>query len=253
MPSGTVLDGEIVALDARSRPNFGHLQTRGKLTSPREIGRAMTTTPVHFFVFDVLRTPNRGSTTGLSYLERRRLLADLDISGRLVQVPDDLGVPLDIAVEISHELGLEGILAKRNDSTYQSGRRSRAWIKIKHDLHQEVIVIGWRHGKGGRASTFGSLLLGVWDDGELHYAGRVGTGFDEDALRAIRKKLERLRRKTPPVDDVPERDRRDAEWVTPRVVAEVRHAGRTADGKLRHSVWRGLRPDKAANDVTWET
>lgn len=253
VPSGTVLDGEIVTLDAHSRPNFARLQTRGKLTWQREIERAMSTTPVHYFVFDVLRTPDRGSTVDLPYIERRQLLRELGLSGAVIQVPEDLGLPFDAAVAVSHELGLEGIVAKRDDATYQPGRRSRAWIKIKHDLHQEAIIIGWRHGKGGRKNTFGSLLLAVWEDGELHYAGRVGTGFDEDALQTICQKLERLRRKTPPAKDVPAEDRRDAEWVTPNLVGEVRHSGRTTEGRLRHPVWRGLRADKTAEEVTWET
>lgn len=249
---GTVLDGEVVALDANSRPNFARLQSRGKLVGRREIERAMSTTPVHYFVFDVLRTSDHGATLDLPYRERRSVLAETLNPGERIHIPEDLGVPLDAAIEISRELGLEGVVAKRIDSSYRPGHRSRGWLKIKHDAHQEVVIIGWRQGGGGRASTFGSLLLAVPAEDGLRYAGRVGTGFDEDALETLRATLERIRRKTPPVPDVPDSDRLDASWVTPKLVGEVRHAGRTDKGRLRHPVWRGLRPDKSPPDVEWE-
>src|SRR5699024_586692 len=112
-----------------------------------------------------------------------------------------------------------------------------------------------------RADTFGSLLLAVPEAGagpdatgaELHYAGRVGTGFAGQELVDLRAQLQRIRRKTPAAQDVPAADRRDAEWVSPKLVGEVSHSGRTRDGRLRHPVWRGLRPDKEPDDVGWES
>ncbi|GAA4506703.1 ATP-dependent DNA ligase [Brevibacterium yomogidense] len=260
-PPGTVVDGEIVALDRRSRPNFGLLQTRGKLTSRRGIDRARNSTPVQCFVFDVLRTPERGDVHDLDYDARRALLERTLKAGAHVQVPAVLGsseeIGLDDALDISRELGLEGVLAKRRDSTYRPGRRTHSWLKLKHDAHQEVVLIGWRHGRGERSDTFGSLLLAVPDEGkdsdsELHYAGRVGTGFAAEELTDLRARLQGMARKTPAAHDVPAADRRDAQWVSPKLVGEVSHSGRTRDGRLRHPVWRGLRPDKEPGEVRWE-
>ena len=145
-------------------------------------------------------------------------------------------------MDISEELKLEGILAKRSESKYRPGKRSDDWIKIKHDDHADVVVIAWRQGKGGRAKTFGSLLLAMENDtGELTYAGRVGTGFSDADLTELRKKLDKLVRKTPPVDDVPREDSSDATWVTPKVHAEVKLSGITRDNRLRHPTWRTVK------------
>lgn len=264
VPPGTVVDGEIVVLDRGSRPHFGLLQTRGKLTGRREVERAAARTPVHFLAFDVLRTPDGGDVQNVGYDDRRALLEETLTAGRHLQIPEVLGTSTDIdlavALDISRELGLEGVLAKRRDSVYTSGRRSRSWLKRKHDAHQEVVVIGWRQGRGERSVTFGSLLLAVpagedggsGTDGQLRYAGRVGTGFSAQELVDLRARLQRATRKTPAAGDVPAADRRDARWVSPKLVGEVSHAGRTRDGRLRHPVWRGLRADKDPVEVRWE-
>lgn len=246
VPEGTVVDGEVVALDDAGRPDFGLLQERGQLSERGEIERGRRRTPVHLMLFDVLHTSAEGDVTALPYAERRELLRRVAKTSlpanSTVQVPDDLGHDLTSASAVSEELALEGVIAKRQGSTYSPGRRSDDWVKIKHALHADVVVIGWRQGSGSRASTFASLLLADRnDDGSLTYAGRVGTGFSERQLRALRTRLDRLERKTPPVDDVPEADASDATWVTPKLDAEVRHSGRTRGGRLRHPVWRTLK------------
>ncbi|MGB9033979.1 MAG: ATP-dependent DNA ligase, partial [Paeniglutamicibacter sp.] len=188
----------------------------------------------------------------LPYRERRsRLLGQVD-EGRLVQIPEARDGSLSEAMEHSAGLGLEGVVAKDKDSGYEPGRRTGSWIKLKHANHQEVVVIGWRRGNGSRARTFGSLLLGVNDGGQLHYAGRVGTGFSDAELRRTRTELDRHARKTPAAKDVPDADSRDAAWVSPVLVGEVRYTERTRENRLRHPVWRGWRRDKAATDVRWE-
>ncbi|RJN32135.1 ATP-dependent DNA ligase [Nesterenkonia natronophila] len=241
-PPDTVLDGEVVALNSAHRPDFGLLQRRGRLTKKREIDRAAERIPVHYMVFDVLHTAEHGDLTDRPYTERRQILRELVTSGKQVQVPEDLGDELDHAMEVSEELKLEGILAKRAQSTYRAGKRSDDWIKIKHDNHADVVIIGWRQGKGGRAKTFGSLLLAIEnDDGDLTYAGRVGTGFSDAELTEIRQQLEKITRKTPPVDDVAREDAGDATWVTPKLHAEVKHSGITRDNRLRHPAWSKLR------------
>lgn len=241
VPNGTILDGEVVALNSNSRPDFGLLQKRGRLTKKREIEQAAKKSPVHYMLFDVLHTAEYGDLTDEPYAVRRQTLLDLVTEGKHVQAPGDLGDSLEEAMEVSEELKLEGILCKRTDSAYLPGRRSDDWVKIKHDNHADVTIIGWRRGNGSRKNTFGSLLLALPDDdGELHYAGRVGTGFSDADLKELRAQLEKLTRKTPPVDDVPAEDASDATWVTPKLQAEVRHAGLSRDHRFRHPTWRKL-------------
>ncbi|MFL4476033.1 ATP-dependent DNA ligase [Paeniglutamicibacter sp. MACA_103] len=257
-PDGAVLDGEIVALDPAGRPDFGLLQARNPGNGSGKGGKGGKPAPVHLMLFDALRLPDsrtgkQQDLTKLPYAERRQRLAAQVRTGKHVHIPDVHDGTLDEALATSTELGLEGIVAKRLDGRYRVGKRSGDWIKIKHDRHQEVVVIGWRHGKGNRADTLGSLLLAVPEDGELHYAGRVGTGFTDRQLLAARAKLEKLRRKTPAAKDVPAIDSHDAEWVSPRLVGEVRYGGLTGAKRLRHPVWRGWREDKEPGQVGWES
>lgn len=270
---GAVLDGEIVALDASGRPDFGRLQQRMNLTRRREIDAIAGKVPVHYMVFDALRLPaaaadgdggvdRDGDGDGggddvrqlmrSPYSERREAMFDAVAEGEHIHLPVAHTGTLSEAIDTSRELRLEGIVAKKTDGRYLPGKRSRGWVKIKHEAHQEVVVIGWRAGGGSRQGAIGSLLLAVNDDGALHYAGRVGTGFSAEQLQEAQTRLARLTRKTPPVQDVPAADRRDATWVSPKLVGEVRFSEVTSEGRLRHPVWRGWRPDKEAGDVHWE-
>ncbi|MBV1781354.1 ATP-dependent DNA ligase [Paeniglutamicibacter sp. ABSL32-1] len=254
-PDGAVLDGEIVALDSSGRPDFGMLQNRN---SGNGSGKGGKPAPVHLMLFDALRLPNDKTgepedLTALPYATRRERLGAQVRTGKHVHIPEAHDGSLDQALDTSTELGLEGIVAKRLDGRYRPGKRTGDWVKIKHDRHQEVVVIGWRHGKGNRADTIGSLLLAVPADGELHYAGRVGTGFTDRQLREVRARLERLRRKTPPARDVPAADSHDAVWVSPRLVGEVGYGELTGGKRLRHPVWRGWREDKEPAQVRWES
>src|SRR5699024_9743286 len=128
------------ALNSSNRPDFGLLQKRGRLTKKREVERVAERIPVHYMVFDVLHTAEHGDLTDRPYTERREILRDLVTSGMQVQVPDDMGDELDHAMDVSEELKLEGIIAKRDDSTYRPGKRSDDWIKIKHANHADVVV-----------------------------------------------------------------------------------------------------------------
>ena len=246
-----VLDGEIVALDEKGRPNFGTLQKRMGLTTPRDVERARLATPVHFFVFDVL-TLGGTSREKEPYAARRALLEKSVKDRGPITVPLDAGDDLATALTTSKQLGLEGVMAKRRDSPYREGKRSRDWIKLKHTLTQEVVVGGWRPGNGNRADSVGSLLVGIPDADGLRYVGRVGTGFTDRQLAELRTRLDGLARKTAPLLDVPSADARDAHWVTPSLVGEVEFAERTPDGRLRAPSWRGWRPDKDPSDVVRE-
>ncbi|WP_066461815.1 ATP-dependent DNA ligase [Sanguibacter suarezii] len=247
-----LLDGEIVAFNRSGRPDFGLLQNRMNLTRGSDVAAARAEQGVDFMVFDLLHRGSRRMTT-LGYDARRAALdAVLDEGGR-IHLPPAFQGDARAAIDASLTLGLEGVVAKRRSSTYQPGRRSPAWIKVKHVRTQEVVVVGWRTGNGARADTLGSLLVAVPADGgpsgQLRYAGRVGTGFTDKSLTRLRAELDLLAREGPAVDDVPEADRLDAHWVEPERVGEVSCAGWTSVGRLRHPVWLGWRPDKTPAEV----
>jgi bifunctional non-homologous end joining protein LigD len=148
--------------------------------------------------------------------------------------------------------GLEGVVAKRLDSPYRPGVRGTEWRKVKNVRTQSVVVGGWRPGQGRRAGGVGSLLVGVHDDeGRLVYAGHVGTGFTAAALREL-EPLFTARRTAPFADVLPREVTRDARWVEPDLVGEVAFAVWTADGRMRHPSWRGLRDDLDPDDVVVE-
>ncbi len=250
-----VVDGEIVALDARGRPSFRRLQQRANLTKAGDVAAARAKVGVELMLFDVLSVGGR-SLVRRTYDERREILEDLVDGSGTVHVPPAFDGDLAGAVATSRRLRLEGVVAKRRTSTYTAGRRSRSWIKVKHSHTQEVVVIGWRPGHGDRSHLVGSLLLAVPDDEGLRYVGRVGSGFTEKDRRDLVVRLGRIERVTNPALDVPDADASDARWVTPHLVGEVDYADWTSapegDGKLRHAVWRGWRPDKSPGDVRRE-
>lgn len=251
-----LLDGEIVAFNRSGRPDFGQLQNRMNLTKASDVAAARAGQRVDFMAFDLLHRGTRRMTT-LGYDARRAALQEVLHENGRVHLPPVFEADARAAIEASLTLGLEGVVAKRRSSTYQPGRRSPAWIKVKHVRTQEVVVVGWRTGNGARSSTLGSLLVavpgaggvGTPAPGELRYAGRVGTGFTDKTLARIRANLDLLAQDTAAVDDVPEADRVDAHWVRPERVGEVSFAGWTSVGRLRHPVWLGWRPDKSPADV----
>jgi bifunctional non-homologous end joining protein LigD len=245
------LDGEIVAFDERGRPSFGHLQRRMHVQAEPDIGRLAVEVPVVYVVFDLLWLDGH-LTTGLRYEDRRRLLAPLVPDGAAWRVPaHELGDG-HATIAVSHEFALEGVMAKRLDSFYEPGRRTPAWVKIKNHLSQELVIGGWVPGKGARATTFGALLLGYYDDGALRYAGKVGTGFDQEMLRDLGGRLRALKRDDPPFADAASIKERGVTWVEPELVAEIGFTEWTGAGRLRHPRFLGLRDDKAARDVVRE-
>lgn len=247
-----VADGEIVALGKGSRPDFGRLQLRMNLVKGADIERARATVPVQLMLFDLLYDDGR-DLSGLPFRERRERLSGF--SERLRKgCPHHLSAVLDHDVEdlmtSAAELGLEGVMAKKADSRYVIGRRSRSWIKLKLEQSQEVVVGGWRPGAGARSGTFGALLLGIPDGHKLRYVGRVGTGFKDWQLRDVMEQLEPRVVSECPFTDIPREDAAGATWVSPELVAEVSFGEWTGPGRLRHPVWRGWRPDKSPNDVS---
>ncbi len=246
-----VLDGEIVAMDSHGRPDFGLLQSRMHIADAAKAATLSATIPVVFLLFDLLLVEGH-SLLPLPYTDRRAALERLDLNGDHVAVPPAFdGDPAD-AIAASRQQGLEGVVCKRLDSVYTPGRRSSAWIKVKHARMQEVVVIGWEPGQGRRAGEVGALLLAVHRDGELRYAGQVGTGFSDRTLADLRRQLAGRQVRRPAASYIPADQGRTAVWVRPDLVGEVVFTGWTRDFRLRHPSWRGWRPDKAAADVVAE-
>ena len=248
-----VLDGEVVVTDEVGRPSFGLLQHRINLTRPGDILRAAAEQPAQLMLFDVMHLNGR-SLVKEPYEVRRRILEELVPAepGARIQVPPIFDGDLDAAMATARALKLEGVVAKKRTSSYQPGSRGSTWLKIKIFRSQEVVIIGWRPGQGRRDGGVGSLLMAIPDDSGLHYVGRVGSGFNDRSLDEIGALLGPLVSNTAPVDDVPREDARDAHWVRPELVGEVTYGELTGPGRLRHPVWKGLRPDKAPDDVGWE-
>lgn len=241
-----VLDGEVVAYDG-GRPSFGALQERMHVQAPG--AQLVARVPVTYHLFDVLHL-GQHSTLALPYRERRDVLAELALDGPQVRTPPWFAGGGADVLAASTQQGLEGVVAKRLDFPYLPGRRSPAWRKVKDMRTQEVVVGGWKPGEGRRAGMIGSLLLGVPSAEGLRYVGHVGTGFTEAVLRELGRQLAPLARQTSPFSGPLPRDHaRAALWVEPRLVGEVAYGQWTGEGILRHSSWRGLRPDKDPADV----
>src|SRR5437588_2139909 len=194
-----VLDGEIVAFDDAGKPSFERLQRRMHVSSPSAVRRLQSSMPVVYAIFDLLYLDGH-SLMELPYTERRARLEELDLQGRAWRVPPVFAGEGGRLLEATGAQGIEGVVAKRLDSRYEPGRRSGAWLKIKHTRRQELVIAGWLPGEGRRAERIGALLLGHHRDGQLVYAGRVGTGFTEATLERLSGRLAPLRRKSSPFD-----------------------------------------------------
>jgi bifunctional non-homologous end joining protein LigD len=240
--TAAVLDGEVVVLDDRGRSDFGRLQRRMHASGSAARDLAATD-PVQFLVFDVLSV-GATSTIHLPYHDRRHLLEGLVDEGPYWRVPGrHLGEGRALYDQAVRQ-GLEGLMAKRIDSTYRPGTRSRDWRKIKIRPHQEFVVGGWLDGKGARAGGLGSLLVGCHEPDGLAYVGRVGTGFSDVERDRLGSRLEaRARADTPFAVRLPGALSRQAHHVEPTMVVEVAFAEWTAEGRLRHPSYLGERTD----------
>ncbi len=246
-----ILDGEVVAFDAAGRPSFEALQRRMHLASAAQVKRIAASAPVTYMIFDLLWLDGH-SLLDLTYLERRELLAALQLSGERWQTPAHHVADGAALLAASAEQGLEGIVAKRLDSTYQPGLRSSAWVKIKTTARQEFVIGGWLPGSGRRSERIGALLLGVYEpDGRLRYVGRAGSGLSDAELERLAALLQPLQRPDSPFSAGP-KPPRGAIYCEPRLVAEIEFTEWTAGGNLRHPTYKGLREDKRAEEVVRE-
>jgi bifunctional non-homologous end joining protein LigD len=243
-----VLDGEVVSLGPDGRPSFQRLQSRMHLTSEHAVRRLSEREPVTYIAFDLLFLDGH-SLLDRPYLERREALASLGLAGRTWQAPAHHVGDGAAMLAASRAQGLEGILAKRTDGAYTPGRRSGSWVKVKNVRRADVVVGGWMPGEGNRTGRLGALLVGYMEDGELRYAGRVGTGFDQAELERLGGVLSGLARDTSPFTG--RQPPRTARFVEPRLVAAVDYGEWTSARTLRHPVYRGLRDDVAPEDAVF--
>jgi bifunctional non-homologous end joining protein LigD len=222
------------------------------LSNEREIKRISSKIPVALVAFDLLWLDGN-DLTGLALEERRELLEAIVEQDHRLQVVTHVEGGGKAFAEVARGLGLEGVVAKRTGSRYQPGRRSPDWRKIKLTNTQDCVILGWTPGQGGRSGTFGALLVGAYDDGELIWIGQVGTGFTRDKLDRILEALGPLRRPTPPIGDPELAKVKGATFVQPELVCEVEYLEITkSTKKMRAPSFKGLRDDKSPEECVLE-
>ncbi|MCC6236461.1 MAG: non-homologous end-joining DNA ligase [Dehalococcoidia bacterium] len=255
--ANAVFDGEIVAFDQNGRPSFEALQQRMGLTDPTQVREADANNPVVFYAFDLPHLDGYDLTRAPTWM-RKELLARVLLTSARVQYLDHFERDGESAYRGAEALGLEGVVAKKRDTAYEPGRRSRSWLKVKIRPTEDFVVGGYTAGNGGRGGSFGALVVGQYDEeGRLIPAGRVGSGFNERTLADLLAQLKPLERASMPFAEEPSSKSPYARngdapvtWVEPELVVEVEYAEWTADGNLRAPVFKRLRPDRRAADIT---
>lgn len=235
-----ILDGEIVAYDDKGKPNFQWLQRIGDNPDLALI----------YQVFDLLWL-NGHSTEELTYLERKELLKEALVQNDIVQFHDHIIKDGKDFYQVANDLGLEGIVAKKTDSTYKEGVRSSEWLKIKINQTDEAIICGFTEPKGSR-NKFGSLILGKYLDGEMVFCGHTGTGFNDKALSELHQLMKPLIIEKSVFKITPKTNAK-ATWIKPQLVAEIKFTEVTKDFIYRHPVFLRLRDDVKPNDVEFNS
>jgi bifunctional non-homologous end joining protein LigD len=250
-----IIDGEIVALDAKGRSSFQLLQRF-------ELGQARP--PLFYYAFDLLRLDGEDLTHQPLVRRKSQLEQILKNAPRVLRYSSPLGEDAERLLPRIRKLGLEGLIGKRKDSLYEPGRRSGAWIKLKLHQEQEMVIGGFTDPEGAR-QHFGALLIGFYENKKLKFAGKVGTGFNEAILKSLHSRFEQIASAPCPFANLPEAragrygqnltraEMKRCHWVEPELVCQVRFSEWTQDGKLRHPVYLGLREDKDASEVGRET
>lgn len=242
-----VLDGEIVVTNKEGVSNFGSLQN----------WRSEADGELLFYVFDVLWLDGY-SLTHLTYMERRERLEAILPEHPQIRLSNIFETSAGEFLEAAKEIGLEGIMAKKKDSLYYPGQRSKEWLKIKTSRRHEVVIGGFTNNEGSD-KTFSALLVGVYEKGKLIYTGKVGTGFSDKQQREMMKQFKPLITTKIPFDDEPDVNKPSrfrpnpphakATWLKPKLVCEVNYTEMTSDGVMRHPAFVGMRDDKKASDV----
>jgi bifunctional non-homologous end joining protein LigD len=231
-----ILDGEIVVLNEKGKPDFQKLQQYD----------AHQHLPILYYVFDCLYFEGK-SLMNLPLTERKEIARKALPASNIIQYSDHVEGAGKECFRQAVKLDLEGIIAKRAQSLYIPGKRSRDWLKIKNHNTQEAIIAGYTSPRGSR-SYFGALILGIMKNGKLEYIGHTGTGFTADILKDVYQKLQPLKRSTSPFNKkIPVNS--PVTWVEPVLVCNIKFTEMTADNIFRHPVFQGLRVDKSASEA----
>jgi DNA ligase D-like protein (predicted ligase) len=245
-PADCILDGEVAAFDPEHVSDFQRLQPRMHASSREE--SLASNVAVYYYVFDCMYVDGH-DITAVPLRARKKVLRealDWDDPLRWTQHRREEG---EAFLQEACERGWEGLIAKKADSAYVHSRSSH-WLKFKCVRQQEFVIGGFTEPHGERIG-FGALLVGFYRDGDLIYAGKVGTGYDDETLQSLRSRMDRIERKTSPYDvgDVPSKE---VQYVTPKLVCEVQFTEWTSGDRLRHPAFMGLRRDKDPKDVRKE-
>ncbi|MGB8353996.1 MAG: non-homologous end-joining DNA ligase [Chthoniobacteraceae bacterium] len=249
-----IIDGEIVALDGKGRSSFQLLQAF-------EMGQERP--PIFYYAFDLLQLDGK-NLRGLPLTERRTKLEKLLAKPPgIIRYSASLGGDAKELLKQASKVGLEGLIGKREDSLYESGTRSGAWIKLKLQSEQEFVIGGYTP-PGGSRKYFGALLIGVYEKGKLKFTGKVGTGFDHTLLKGLHAQFVKIATRECPFVNLPEKrksrygqnitasEMKKCHWLKPQLVCQVKFAEWTRDESLRQPVFLGLREDKDAEEVVRE-
>jgi bifunctional non-homologous end joining protein LigD len=245
-----VLDGELVVFDG-DRPSFQRVLQRLNVDRPNQA--LIDANPAVYIVFDLLRLDDN-DMVDLPYHLRRQVLHSLLSDGPYWRVPPSAEEGADQLMTLARARDLEGIVLKRRDSTYRPGARSHDWRKVKIRLRQEFVIGGWLAGQGSLSDEIGSVVVGVWDGGELVVAGTAGSGLTDGERQRLSERF--VDRADPPFSSLESLDRKslgkNPVWVEPTTVVEIEFGDWPADGMLRHPVYVGIRDDQNAKDVVRE-
>jgi bifunctional non-homologous end joining protein LigD len=260
-----VLDGEVVALDAKGRSSFQLLQAREMLATGRvrPTGGEGRKSPIYFYAFDLLQLDGK-NLVSLPLEARKNVLEKLcGGAGDPIRYSGAIGGDANRLLKEVKRRGLEGIIGKLRNSVYEPGRRSGAWIKLKCVNEQEFVIGGYTLPQGAR-KHFGAVLVGYYKDAHLAFAGKVGTGFTAKSLATLHRKFQQQERDSCPFVDLPSKQNgqwvlgitpsmmKKMHWINPKFVAEIKFAEWTRDKKLRAPVFLGLREDKKPSEVVRE-
>jgi bifunctional non-homologous end joining protein LigD len=241
-----LLDGEIVAFE-KGVPSFQRLQQRMHLRDERKIEEMARQIPVVYMVFDLLYLDGR-NLTGEPLHKRRRIMEESIVPSEQIQVSPSTEGAGTALFKAAAKQGLEGVMAKRLGSIYLPGGRSKDWLKVKVSFDADVVIVGWTEGEKARAGTIGSLVMAMYDAGELRYVGNVGTGFGRGLLERTMDLVGSLEETAPWFTERVELRR--AHWVPPVLVAKVEHRGVTSAGRLRAPSFQDFREDKRPEECT---
>jgi bifunctional non-homologous end joining protein LigD len=245
-----VVDGEVVVSNENGISDFGALQN----------WRREADGDLLFYVFDILWYEGR-DLTALPLTTRREILKNIIKSGSIIRMSDNFGEKASEFFKVAQDLGLEGIIAKKADSEYHPGSRSKEWLKIKANKRQEVVIAGYTV-NDDTSKPFSALLAGVYQDGRLHYTGKIGTGFDIKTQKEMLKEFSKIRTDKIPFTEVPDVNKpsrfrpdpphAEVYWLKPKLVCEVSYTELTTEGIMRHPSFQGMRIDKDPKDIVLE-